>query len=428
MYIKSIEIQNIRAIKSMQISFKQLAGWHVLLGENGSGKSTIIKSISLALIGPEDIGALRQDWRDWLSNDSKKGSIKLKILQSTEDNAGGKAKINTIIDNITPKIEFERNGIVAIKTNIDTESSTEVSPKKYNWSDGKGWFSAGFGPYRRFAGGNADKERIFYSNPKAGAHLSVFGEDIALSEANRFLIDLHIKRLENKEGGQYLEDILLFINNSGLLPHGGKISQVSSEGVFCTDGNAQKLTALQLSDGLRSVLSLTFELIRQLIRVYGEFNVFKEIRKGNQIIDLSGVVLIDEIDVHLHPTWQTRIGQWFIQYFPKIQFIVTTHSPLICRASENGSIWKLSSPGFHQSINEIVGVEKNKLILGNILEAYSTEVFGQNLEKSEIGVEKTKRLAILSNKEAYNGQLNTKESKELEHLKTVFTTNATIEL
>jgi predicted ATPase len=428
MYIKSIAIQNIRSIKSIQITFKQYAGWHVLLGENGSGKSTIVKSIALALIGPEDIGSLRQDWRDWLSNESNKGTIKLKIMQSPDDFASGKGKAYTSADNITSKIDLERNGTVNIKTNIDIETSTEISPKRYNWGNGKGWFSAAYGPYRRFAGGNLDKERVFYTNPKAGAHLSVFGEDIALSEANRFLIDLHIKGLEGKQEGKYLPDIIKFINESGLLPHHVKISQISSEGVFCSDGNGQKLIALQLSDGLRSILSLTFELIRQLIRVYGELRVFNEIRNENLIIDLPGIVLIDEIDVHLHPTWQTRIGQWFIQFFPQIQFIVTTHSPLICRACSNGSIWKLPAPGGEQTFGEIKGTEKNKLIFGNILEAYSTDAFGQNLEKSQDGIEKTKRLAMLSNKVAYNGQLSTFETKELEELKTIFPTNATIEL
>ena len=49
-----------------------------------------------------------------------------------------------------------------------------------------------------------------------------------------------------------------------------------------------------------------------------------------------GVVLIDEVDAHLHPTWQRRIGLWFREHFPKLQFIVSTHSPLICQAATVG--------------------------------------------------------------------------------------------
>jgi predicted ATPase len=429
MYIKSINIQNIRSIKTFEMSFDAHAGWHVLLGDNGAGKSTIVKSIALALIGPDSFGSLRQDWREWLQNDTNKGHIRLQISQDSRFDlvsSRGNTALNNI--NITAKIDFERNGSVTIKNNLDSESKLEVSPKRFNWGTGLGWFSAAFGPYRRFAGGNLEKERVFYTDPKAGAHLSVFGEDIALSEASRFLIDLHIKNLEGKPEGKYLADIITFINNAELLPHQAKIKEVSSEGVFCCDGNGQEVIALQLSDGLRSILSLTFELIRQLIRVYGEDRVFNNIRVGENKIDLPGVVLIDEIDVHLHPTWQTRIGQWFTQHFPQIQFIVTTHSPLICRAAENGSIWRLAAPGSNLPSGEVSDIDKNKLMYGNILEAFSTELFGQNIEKSDIGIRKSKRLAFLSNKEAYNANLDYNEKIEIGLLRKNFMTDATIEL
>ncbi len=429
MYIKSINIQNIRSIKVFEMTFDAHAGWHVLLGDNGAGKSTIVKSIALALIGPDSFGALRQDWREWLKNDALKGHIKLQITQDSRfDLVSSRGNTASNNSKITPKIDFDKNGTITVKTNVDRESKSEISPKRYNWGTGTGWFSAAFGPYRRFAGGNPEKERVFYTDPKAGAHLSVFGEDIALSEASRFLIDLHIKKLENKPEGNYLEQIITFINNAELLPHHAKITHVNSGGVFCIDGNDQEVVALQLSDGLRSILSLAFELIRQLIRVYGEDKVFEHIRLGKNYIDLPGVVLIDEIDVHLHPTWQTRIGQWFTQHFPQIQFIVTTHSPLICRAAENGSIWRLATPGSNLQSGKVSDVDKNKLMYGNVLEAFSTELFGQNIEKSEQGIEKSKRLAILANKEAYNANLDAKEKKEIQLLRQTLVTDATIEL
>jgi predicted ATP-binding protein involved in virulence len=430
MYLKFINIKNIRSIESFEMDFKDsAAGWHVLLGDNGAGKSTIVKAIALALIGPDSFGSLRQDWREWLQNDASKGSILLKIIQDSSFDLVS-AKGNTASNNtITAKVEFERNGTVAVKNNMGSESKSEISPKRFNWGTGSGWFSAAFGPYRRFAGGNLEKERVFYTDPKAGAHLSVFGEDIALSEASRFLIDLHIKKLEDKPEGKYLEHIITFINKSELLPHHSTIKHVNSDGIFCIDGNEQEVVALQLSDGLRSILSLAFELIRQLIRVYGEEKVFTNIRLGKNEIDLPGVVLIDEIDVHLHPTWQVRIGQWFTSHFPKIQFIVTTHSPLICRASENGSIWRLTAPGSGMKSGKVSDIDKNKLMYGNVLDALSTELFGQNIEKSEAGIAKSKRLALLANKEAYNAkQLNADEKIEINELRKALMTDATIEL
>ena len=51
MYIQKAEIKNIRSITDFEIEFKNPAGWHVLIGDNGAGKSTIIRSIALALVG-----------------------------------------------------------------------------------------------------------------------------------------------------------------------------------------------------------------------------------------------------------------------------------------------------------------------------------------------------------------------------------------
>ena len=69
------------------------------------------------------------------------------------------------------------------------------------------------------------------------------------------------------------------------------------------------------------------------------------------INQVPGVVIIDEIDAHLHVSWQRRIGSWLTSHFPNIQFIVTTHSPYICRSADLGALIRLpgvdeeASPG-----------------------------------------------------------------------------------
>ncbi|MGB1242525.1 MAG: hypothetical protein ACPG49_08390, partial [Chitinophagales bacterium] len=76
-----------------------------------------------------------------------------------------------------------------------------------------GWFSASFGPFRRFTGGNKEWEKLYYANPKAAAHLSVFGEDVALTESLEWLINLNYKRLENDTNSvDILKYLLAFIN------------------------------------------------------------------------------------------------------------------------------------------------------------------------------------------------------------------------
>jgi DNA repair exonuclease SbcCD ATPase subunit len=82
MYIRKIEIKNIRSIEHFEMTFPEgkEAGWHVLIGDNGSGKSTIVRSAALALLRRADINATREDWENWLKK-GKKRSCKSFYLQ-----------------------------------------------------------------------------------------------------------------------------------------------------------------------------------------------------------------------------------------------------------------------------------------------------------------------------------------------------------
>ena len=261
------------------------------------------------------------------------------------------------------------------------------------------------------------------------AHLSVFDESVALTEPISWLKDLNYKSLEKDEESQHtLENLKKLINSRRLfylIMH--KLKALVQKAFSFKDGNGTTISVNQMSDGYRSILSMTFELIRQLVRVYGSELVFKNIEKGEMFIDLPGVVLVDEIDAHLHPTWQTRIGHWFLKYFPKLQFIVTTHSPLVCRAAEKGSIWRLAAPGSDEKSGEITGVDRERLIYGNIFDAYGTEVFGEDVSISQDSVEKQEELVKLSKKKMLDA-ISPEEEEKLNDLKKVFTTDAQIEL
>ena len=451
MYIKHLAIENLKSISKFEMDFPKPAGWHVIIGDNGAGKSSVAMGIALGLNGSEE-SVFKIDWNKFIKNNQTEMSINLNIFLEDYDFRKGSgdnlkyikkrsnsgAGTTTILSHEVIKLlEYNKQKLKKYREMQNSEDyqdalkfiTKEVGELAMEDPLNIGWFFAGFGPFRRFTGGEFDKD-LEISNPRASAVISLFDEKYTLSEALVWLRELNYKKLEkDKKSENTLNNLIDFLNNGDLLPFGTRLNKVSSEGVFFKDGNGNEVEINQLSDGFRSILSLAFELIRLLIRFYDEEKVFKNFKKGDYTIDLPGVVIIDEIDAHLHPTWQTRVGQWFTKYFPALQFIVTTHSPLVCRAAENGSIWRLSTPGSKIPSGEITGADKDRLIYGNILDAYSTDVFGENLERSEEGFEKLKRYSYLSQKAVYDPQHLSKEDKEeLTSLEKIFATDATFTL
>jgi predicted ATP-binding protein involved in virulence len=93
------------------------------------------------------------------------------------------------------------------------------------------------------------------------------------------------------------------------------------------DGCTRTLRISQLSDGYRVVLGLTMDLARRMAQANSQM-----IANGMQImnpLDLPAIALIDEVDLHLHPSWQQRVLTDLMQTFRNTQFIVTTHSPQV---------------------------------------------------------------------------------------------------
>lgn len=93
------------------------------------------------------------------------------------------------------------------------------------------------------------------------------------------------------------------------------------------DGSVRTLRISQLSDGYRVVLGLTMDLARRMSQANSQL-----VSEGMQVrnpLDLPAIALIDEVDLHLHPSWQQRIVTDLMQTFRNTQFILTTHSPQV---------------------------------------------------------------------------------------------------
>lgn len=92
-----------------------------------------------------------------------------------------------------------------------------------------------------------------------------------------------------------------------------------------------ELTVDVLSDGARSVISMAADLAYRMVRLNPDLG-------SHAALETPGVVLIDEVDMHLHPSWQQTVLYDLQEAFPKVQFIVTTHSPQVLTSVNPESI------------------------------------------------------------------------------------------
>ena len=106
---------------------------------------------------------------------------------------------------------------------------------------------------------------------------------------------------------------------------------IETQGMEITIGE-NKDSLYNLSTGYRAILSMIMELAYRASVLNPTMNDFSE---------LEGVVLVDEIDAHLHPKWQWKILDAIRQVFPRVQFIIATHSPIIISSVKDARIIKI---------------------------------------------------------------------------------------
>ena len=112
-----------------------------------------------------------------------------------------------------------------------------------------------------------------------------------------------------------------------------------------------------LSDGYKSIIRLAADIAYRAIKLNPHLG-------ERAVIETEGIVMIDEIDMHLHPKWQRHIVDDLKRTFPKIQFIVTTHSPFIIQSLKADEVISLDSEiinedPFTKSIEEIAEQDMN---------------------------------------------------------------------
>jgi hypothetical protein len=205
-------------------------------------------------------------------------------------------------------------------------------------------------------------------------------------------------------------ELLIEILRDELMPNQITVDRVDSDGLWLKDRTGLQLAWNDMSDGYRSALALLADIVRHLINAYGIDGLTERGADGKLRIAKGGVVMIDEIDAHLHPEWQREIGFWLKSHFPKVQFLVTTHSPIICQAADENGLFVLPEPGGEDKPRALTADEYKKVISSRPDTILLTPAFGLQNTRSPRAVEGRAEYAKLMAKQRA-GALLTKDEK-----------------
>jgi predicted ATP-binding protein involved in virulence len=321
LYVTRLELHNIRRFPELVLEFAELGSSALLVGDNGDGKSTILRSLAMGLCDESSAAALFRELPGEFVRHGSDGDSFVEVELATF--GGWKYRIRTHFKDVGGAFErIEQQHSIGRGNKF-----RRIHQDDFPWSE---IFVTGYGPgIRSF--GNED----YSSYLAVDAVYSLFRYDAALQSP-----ELVIRRLVDEAGWRNVKrgrrTLARLAEALAELLHlqSTRAIKFDRRGITIAGPWGQEELAA-LGDGYRATTTWTLDLMSWWLlrndQPAHEFNAR----------DLAGIVIVDELEQHLHPRWQRTILPDLRELFPKIQFIVATHSPLIASSSEDVTVHRL---------------------------------------------------------------------------------------
>ena len=353
MIIHSMHLKNYRCFKDFDIDFDDRLT--VLVGANGAGKTAVLDALSIFLkwAGPQRkngvmcstqpsdvaIGKNTDELEYSLKVQSGSGTgdkpVLLDFGKGVDDNYGNinfyKPELYDAVDGLFPEVipifaaymagRFIRNEESVLASNVYTPSVNAAYENNFNRSID---YAATLVWFNYVDAGEARAMRD-------GGQLDEMPELKAVREA-----------LSKALLGQY-EKPRMHGNPPELL-----VNKIGTDVAY-------KLS--QLSDGYRAMLALVMDLARRMAQSRGEKYSLSE-----PLLSTPAIVLIDEVELHLHPAWQQTVLNTLMEIFSNTQFIVTTHSPQVLTSVASKHIRIMSEGKAYAFNGQTEGAEASRIL------------------------------------------------------------------
>lgn len=294
-YLEGIELENFLCFEDLKIDFlydeekktvRPLPQAVLFLGDNSAGKTTLLRALSFALLNMSTAAYHADKSPGVLRKDKKKGSVSLTLFPERRK----------------------------LSTNFKTEQNY-ISTKRNYTSSERCFFekvpeNALFLAYsaNRSHQGIVKENGLGYNIDKA---LQVFFE----SEQSIHDPELSLRRASN-DHSKSIKSFEKRLSKILQLKEGEFITTTTKGIQLLKNGVSQRLVTQ--GDGFQSMVAMVADIIAKLVAFHDSIDIDK----------LPCVIIIDEIEKHLHPSWQRKIIGLLCETFPKCQFIFTSHSPL----------------------------------------------------------------------------------------------------